>query len=82
MLAVAGALSSAAGERPGEAVHVQAVLEQRGYLADNVDVHGAVEKLRRRYGWEVEASSGRPGYCLMAWPFRFKRHRRNTPAGA
>jgi hypothetical protein len=34
-----------------------------------------VEKLRRRYGWQVAAVEGRPGYGLAAWPFRFRRTR-------
>jgi hypothetical protein len=33
----------------GERVHVQSALKARGILADSVDVHLAVEKLRRRY---------------------------------
>lgn len=75
VLAVAGVLASAAAERPGERVHVQPALEAQGILADSVDVHLAVEKLRRRYGWQVAASEGRPGYELTAWPFRFTRNR-------
>ena len=73
VLAVAGVLASAAAERPGERVHVQPSLEARGILAGSVDVHLAVEKLRRRYGWKVAAVEGRPGYRLAAWPYRFRR---------
>ena len=76
MLAVAGVLASAAAERPGERVHVQPALEARGILADSVDVHLAVEKLRRRHGWVVGAVEGLPGYRLEAWPHRFTRSRR------
>jgi len=75
VLAVAGILASAAAVRPGERVRVQAALESNGILADSVDVHLAVEKLRRRYGWQVAALEGRPGYRLAAWPFRFRRRR-------
>jgi hypothetical protein len=73
VLAVAGVLASAAADSPDGRVHVQAALEARGILADHVDVHLAVSKLRRRYGWQVTAAEGRPGYSLTAWPFRFKR---------
>ena len=73
VLAVAGVLASYATDRPDEGVHVRAALEARGILTDSVDVHLAVEKLRRRYGWRVDAIEGRPGYRLMAWPFRFGR---------
>ena len=76
VLAVAGVLASAAAERPGERVHVQPALEARGILAGSVDVHLAVEKLRRRHGWVVEAVEGLPGYRLEAWPHRFTRSRR------
>ena len=76
VLAVAGLLASAAAERPGESVHLQVVLEERGILADSVDVHLAVEKLRRRHGWVVGAVEGLPGYRLEAWPHRFTRRRR------
>ena len=75
VLAVAGALASGAADRPGARVHVQAALEARGILSDSVDVHMAVEKLRRRYGWHVAAVEGRPGYQLAARPFRFMRNR-------
>lgn len=78
MLAVAVVLASAAANRPGERVHVQAALESAGILADHVDVHVAVEKLRRRYGWSVGAVEGRAGYRLEAWPFRFSRGRRRA----
>lgn len=44
-----------------------------GILADHLDAHQAVGKLRRRYGWRVDAIEGRPGYRLRAWPFRFSR---------
>ena len=76
VLAVAGVLASAAAERPGERVHVQPALEARGILAGSVDVHLAVEKLRRRHGWVVGAVEGLPGYRLEAWPHRFTRSRR------
>ena len=76
VLAVAGVLASAAAERPSERVHVQQALEARGILADSVDVHLAVEKLRRRHGWVVWAVEGLPGYRLEAWPHRFTRARR------
>ena len=76
VLAVAGVLASAAADRPGERVHVQPALEARGILADSVDVHLAVEKLRRRHGWVVGAVEGLPGYRLEAWPHRFTRSRR------
>ncbi len=76
VLAAAGVLASAAADRPGERVHVQAQLEARGILADHIDVHLAVEKLRRRHGWRVVAVEGRPGYRLKAWPFSFPRRRR------
>ena len=72
---MAGVLASAAVERLGERVHVRPALEARGILADSVDVHLAVEKLRRRYGWRIAATEGRPGYQLRAWPFRFRRNR-------
>jgi hypothetical protein len=75
VLAVAGVLASAAAEQPGRRVHVQAALEAHGILTDSVDVHLAVEKLRRRYGWQVAATAGRPGYRLGAWPYRFRRRR-------
>ena len=68
---MAGVLASAAAERPGERVHVQPALEARGILAGSVDVHLAVEKLRRRHGWVVGAVEGLPGYRLEAWPHRF-----------
>ncbi len=71
-------LASAAADWPGERVHVQSELEARGILADHIDVHLAVDKLRRRYGWAVEAVEGRPGYRLESWPFRF--HRRHEVA--
>jgi len=76
VLAVAGVLASPAAERPGERVHVQPALEARGILAGSVDVHLAVEKLRRRHGWVVGAVEGLPGYRLEAWPHRFTRSRR------
>ena len=76
VLAVAGVLASAAAERPGERVHVRAALEARGILAGSVDVHLAVEKLRRRHRWVVGAVEGLPGYRLEAWPHRFTRSRR------
>jgi hypothetical protein len=81
VLAVAGVLASAAADRPGERVHVQPALEARGILADSVDVHLAVEKLRRRYGWQIAAREGRPGYELTAWSFRFRRNRGQRCAG-
>lgn len=77
VLAVAGILASAAAERPAERVHLQADLEARGILADNVGVYLAVDKLRRRYGWKVDAVEGRTGYRLEAWPFRFHRRCRH-----
>jgi hypothetical protein len=49
VLAVPGVLASAAAERPGERIHARTALEARGILADHVDVHSAVSKLRRRY---------------------------------
>ena len=49
VLAVPGVLASAAAEWPGERIHVRTALEARGILADHVDVHSAVSKLRRRY---------------------------------
>lgn len=76
VLAVAGVLAGAAAERSGERVHVQAALEERGILADHVEVHLAVSKLRRRYGWRVDAVEGQTGYRLKAWPFRFARNGR------
>jgi hypothetical protein len=72
---VAGVLASAAADRPGERVHVQPALKAQGILADSVDVHLAVEKLRRRHGWVVGAVEGLPGYRLERWPFRFRRTR-------
>jgi hypothetical protein len=81
VLAVAGILTSAAAERPGERVHVQPALEARGILADSVDVHLAVEKLRRRHGWVVGAVEGLPGYRLETWPHRFTRSRRKPGPG-
>jgi hypothetical protein len=47
-----------------------------GIFADHIDVHLAVDKLRRRYGWAVDAEEGRPGYHLEAWPFSFPQRRR------
>ncbi len=76
MLAVAGLLATRAALAPGERVHVQAELERLGILADHLDVHNAVDKLRRRYGWRVDALEGLPGYTLRSWPFRFTRRRR------
>ena len=76
VLTVAGVLASAAADRPEERVHVQAALEAKGILADSVDVHLAVAKLRRRYGWRVVAIEGRAGYRLVEWPYRFTRARR------
>ncbi len=76
VLAVAGVLASAVADRPGERAHVQAELEASGIIADHIDVHLAVAKLRRRYGWSVDAVEGLAGYRLAAWPFRLKRHRR------
>ena len=76
VLAVAGVLASAAADHPGERIHVQAELETRGILADHIEVHLAVDKLRRRHTWRVTAVEGQPGYCLSAWPFRFSRGRR------
>jgi len=76
VLAVAGHLLTAAVERPGQRVWLQQELERRGILATNVDVHQAVEKLRRRYGWQVDATEGEPGYALRSWPFRFTRRKR------
>ena len=75
VLAVAGILTTAAAIRPEEKIHVQAELETLGVLADHVDVHLAIAKLRRRYAWQVEATAGRQGYRLEAWPFRFQRRR-------
>ena len=80
VLAVAGVLASAAAERPDEAIHERAALEARRILSDSVDVHLAVEKLRRRYGWRVAAIEGRSGYRLAAWPFRFTRRCREGHA--
>jgi len=54
-------------------VHAQAALESRGILADYIDVHLAVDKLRRRYGWRVSAEEGVPGCCLVAWPYLFRK---------
>jgi putative addiction module component (TIGR02574 family) len=68
-------LARDSAERPGERVHLRPALEARGILADSVDVHRAVEKLRR-HGWVVGAVEGRPGYRLEAWPNRFTRRRR------
>lgn len=75
VLEVAGLLLLAAAERPGQKVWLQQELEERGILADNIDVHQAVKKLRRRYGWRVDATAGEPGYQLEAWPFHFTRQR-------
>ena len=51
------------------------------HLADHVDMHRAVDKLRRRHGWAVDAEEGRLGYPLEAWPFSFPRclRRRTLP---
>ena len=76
VLEIAGLLLTAAVERPGQKVWLQAELERRGILTTNVDVHQAVEKLRRRYSWRVDATAGEPGYRLQEWPFRFTRRRR------
>jgi hypothetical protein len=76
VLAVPGVLASAAAERPGERIHVRTALEARGVLADHVDVHSAVSKLRRRCAWRVTAREGRPGYRLEVGPFTFARRRR------
>ena len=76
VLGVVGVLASAAADWPDERVRVRSALEARRILADTVDVHLAVEKLRRRYGWSVDAVEGRPGYGLAVWPFRFTRRRR------
>lgn len=76
VLAVAGHLLTAAVERPGQRVWLQQELERRGILATNVDVHQAVEKLRRRYGWQVDATEGEPGYQLVRWPYSFTRRQR------
>ena len=81
VFAVAGVLAIAAAESPGERVHVQPALEARGILAGSVDVHLAVEKLRRRYGWAVAAVEGLPGYRLESWPHRFTRSRRRPGPG-
>gem|GEM_PF-1736552 len=78
VLAVAGVLASAAADLPGERVHVQAELEARGILADHIAVHVAVDKLRRRYAWQVIAIEGRTGYHLEEWPFRFARGQRRV----
>ena len=75
VLAVAGVLASAAADQPDERVHIREALEARRILTDSVDVHLAVEKLRRRYGWHIAATEGRPGYQLTAWPFHFRRKR-------
>ena len=76
MLAIAGVLALGRALRPDERIHVQAELESLGVLADHVDVHKQVEKLRRRYGWSVDAIEGRAGYRLFRWPFRFSRRPR------
>ena len=75
VLAVAGVLASEAADQPCERVHVQAALEARGILADHIDVHMAVDKLRRRYAWRIGAIEGRAGYRLEEWPFSFTRRR-------
>jgi hypothetical protein len=76
VLAVAGHLLTAAVERPGQKVWLQQELERRGILATNIDVNKAVEKLRRRYRWCVDAAAGEPGYRLEQWPWHFTRQRR------
>lgn len=76
VLAVAGLLTLRAGVAPGDRVHVQGELERLGILADHLDVHQAVAKLRRRYGWHVAATEGHAGYELRAWPYRFTRRPR------
>ena len=64
------------GGPPGERIHVQAELETRGILADHIEVHLAVDKLRaapRMAGHRGRRPGGLP---LSAWPFRFSRGRR------
>lgn len=73
--AVASILLLAAVDRPQQRIWVQAELERQGVLTTNVDVHKAVCKLRRRYGWVVDSAEREPGYRLVAWPYRFRRRR-------
>ncbi len=69
---------SAAADLPGV---VGSVGDTR-ILADHIEVHRAVEKLRRRYGRSVEAIEGRAGCRPEAWPLRFSRGRnRQCDAG-
>jgi len=56
-------------------IHLQAELAQQGIVADAVDVSHAVGKLRRRYRMRIYAVERQPGYELVAWPYRFTRHR-------
>lgn len=76
VLAVAGVLALSRALRGTERVHVQRELERLGILADHVDVHLAIAKLRRRYGWLVDAIEGEAGYGLRRWPYRFRRRPR------
>ena len=76
-LAVASVLLAVAVLEPERRVHVQAALYGLGIFADHVDVHKAVCRLRRRYGWRVEAREGEPGYRVTRWPYKFTRRRRS-----
>ena len=76
-LAVASVLLAGAVLEPERRVHVQAALYGLGIFADHIDVHKAVCRLRRRYGWRVEAREGEPGYRVTRWPYKFTRRRRS-----
>lgn len=73
--AVAGLLLVGRALCPGGRVYLRRRLRKLGVEADHVDIHQAVQKLRRRYGWEIEAETREAGHRLTAWPYRFRRDR-------
>jgi hypothetical protein len=70
---VAGMLLLARATDPESRVHLRAELADRGIEVDHVDVHQAIQKLRRRYDMQIDAEERLPGYRLEAWPYKFTR---------
>jgi hypothetical protein len=78
VVAVAALLLQAHAHEPDRRVHLRAELAEQGIETDHVEIRQAVQKLRRRYGMEIDADERKPGHRLVDWPYRFKRLRGPT----
>jgi hypothetical protein len=80
--AVAGLLLLSRALAPRRRVYLRDRLRALGIEADHSDIFCAVQKLRRRYDWQIEADARHPGHRLTAWPYRFTRLRGHAARAA